>query len=390
MTLGPYFAIVTGMSLWRWGLFVVALIFGPNAHAYLQYSLRYNQQSCTGCHFSPAGGGPKTLNGKLFGANNLKFNPVLAQKYLSADFRVLYYLSQETGASKGGMGVMSGAVAGHAALDEDERAVLVLEHNVGGFSAAPYRDTYAMFRPRSKWLNSVAAGRFRAPFGIVTDEHRTYTRLQTNTEWYSFETGALLSGDPAYSFHYDLAVVNGTHSPGSSLGTGQGNHWGSILNLRFLRTPYLAGASGSYFRTSGTSRSRAASAYGGYTWRRWAVLGEFVRAEGFNSNLARGFVSNPSYAETVTRSVSCGWMGWLEYEVNPRFVGIYKFDLLTPDRDFPADQYERHGLGFRWNVAPFVWVWARAEKARATHPAEKQGTGLGRMDAAYAILQVTL
>lgn len=379
------------MLLRLWGLIALVLPC-PQALAHIQYALKYNQHSCAVCHFSPAGGGPKTRAGKLFGAHNLAINPIFANPYVSADFRALYYWPQETGASKDGMGIMSGSVAGHASLDEKERVVLVLEHNIAGFSAAPYRDTYALFRIPRRWAESLMVGRFRVPFGIVTDEHRTYTRVQTQTEWYSFETGAMLSGNPTRHLHYDWAVVNGTHSTGSSMAAGQAGHWGTVLNLRYLRAPYLAGASGSYFNSGagGRTRSRAGSAYGAFIWNRWTLLGEFVRAEGFNSNLARGFVSNPLYGETLANAVSHGVFALLEYEFTERLYGIYKFDLLTPDRDFPADQFERHGLGFRWNLAPFVWLQARIEKARASHPSERRGTGTGRLDAAFAILQITL
>src|SRR5882672_1001588 len=102
------------MSVKGWILFFgffCARVFG-----YEQYAARYNINSCTACHISPTGGGPRNVDGKLFGAHNYQANPLLIQPFVSGDFRALYYYPQRPGESKGGMGVMSGSIAGHVHL----------------------------------------------------------------------------------------------------------------------------------------------------------------------------------------------------------------------------------------------------------------------------------
>src|SRR5665213_3386586 len=172
-----------------WIFFAIIFFSGLNAAAYPEYSARYNINSCTACHISPVGGGPRTINGKLFGARGYAINKALMQDFVSADFRALFYYPERANETKSGMGIMSGSVAGHVALDEEQKIHLVIEQNIAGFQQANMRDTYALYKfsPDGKpaWFESLMVGRFREPFGIVTDEHRTYTRQATGTEWYA-------------------------------------------------------------------------------------------------------------------------------------------------------------------------------------------------------------
>lgn len=386
-------------------LLFVFLLNTTQAHAYPQYALRYNQNRCTACHWSPAGGGPKNVNGKLFAARGYHINPLLVQDYVSADFRVLYYLPQRHTDAKGGAGVMSASVAGHVALDEEERTHLVIDHNFGGFQAgsANFRDTYALFRlapndgaPHA--FDSLMVGRFRTPFGIATDEHRTYTRIASATEWFSFETGAMLSGTPTRNLHYDLAAVNGEKSPGSSIGNGQAERWGSVLNLRYMIGPVFVGASGSYHEHKERRESRSAgSLYSIISVSRMtddrvplSIRLEHVRAQNWGQRLGQGLISDQNYVSTLQRSQAHAWLGWLDWTFSERLSATYKFEWLTPDRDFPSDYYLRHGLGLEYRVAPATRVMVRHEFAKATHPSEFGSTAMGGEDATYGVLIISL
>jgi hypothetical protein len=372
------------------------------AFAYPEYAVRYNMISCNACHVSPTGGGPRNINGKLFGAYGYKMNPFLIQKYVSADFRALFYYPQRPSPSRDGMGVMSGSIAGHVAVDEAERIELVFEHNLAGFSAGNYRDTYALFRfvdeGKRGWLDSILVGRFRAPFGIVTDEHRTYTRLQTGSRWFDFDTGIMASGSPSDQFHYDLALVNGEKEIGNSLNAGQADRFGGLIHLRWMPGALLFGVSGNYYdQHSPTPSPKAVSLYSIFSLGRWtddripAVLHvEYTRARGWNSLLAQGFTNDSSYADSIRYSGSEGWLVLAEYYLTRHFVLIYKYDFLKPDQDFPADFYDRHGIGFRWYIGPNTSVQARTEFARATQPSESGSTAIGGQSATFGILQIEL
>lgn len=371
--------------------------------AYPEYAVRYNMISCTSCHVSPVGGGPRNVEGKLFGAHGYKINPILVQNYLSADLRGLYYYPQRPGPAKSGMGVMQGSVAGHVWLDEEQTIRLVLEHNIAGFSQAQYRDTYALIRlsERKKlysWFDTLIVGRFRSPFGIVTDEHRTYVRVQTATEFYTFQTGAMLSGNPSSQWHYDLAVVSGENSTGQSLQQGQAERMGSVLNIRWMPGSIMFGASGSYNEHDPIGEStKAVSLYSILSIGRWTndripvfVHVEHSRAKNWNNNLGRGFANSTDYVTSIAQSESHGWLALVEWALTNRLNLIYKYDLLQPDRDYPADLYERHGLGVRWVFGPNAIVQLRTEFARATHPSENASTAIGGQNATFAILQLSL
>jgi len=373
------------------------------AAAYPEYAVRYNMVSCTACHVSPVGGGPRNQNGKLFGAHGYKINPVLVQDYVSADLRALYYYPQRPGTSKGGMGVMQGSVAGHVDLDEEKRIKLVLEHNIAGFAAAQFRDTYALFRLSEKttvpsWLDTLLVGRFREPFGIITDEHRTYTRVATATEFYTFETGVLLSGTPSYQFHYDVALVSGEDSAGQTVSTGQAERFGGVVNLRWMPGPVMFGASGSYYEHEMRSEStKAVSVYGILSIGRWTndripvfVHVEHTEAWGLDSRLGQGFANDPNYVAALGLSESLGWLTLVEWAITPRFNLIYKYDRLQPNASYVADYYDRHGFGFRWDIGPNVIVQFRSEFANATHPSEADSSAIAAQDATFAILQLSL
>jgi hypothetical protein len=383
------------------GLILILGMVPALAWAYPQYAVRYGIPRCTACHYSPAGGGPRNVSGKLFGAHDFKINPFLVQDYVSADFRTLAYYPQRAGSAKGGMGVMSGSIAGHIGLDAKGEFNLVIEHNIAGFAQAPWRDTYALIDlqsggDRPRWFDSILIGRFRPPFGIVSDEHRTYTRIQSATEWYTFETGAMLSGTPSSSWHYDLALVNSETSSGQSLSTQAAERWGGFANVRYMPGAAWFGVSESYHDHSPARESRRAlSIYSVLSLSRWtknripvSVRLEHVEAKNWGSHLGQGFASDSNYVQSLSTSQSQGWLAWFEYEISDRLWLVYKYDRLTPDRDFPADYYERHGVGFRWALAANVLLQVRSEFARATPPSEAHSTTEGGQDASFAILRL--
>ncbi len=338
----------------------------------------------------------------MFGAHGFKINPLLAQDYVGADFRALFYYPEKAGSSKDGAGIMSGSVFGHVAVDEAQRIHLVLEHNIAGFSAGPYRDTYALFQfhnrdERPHWFESLLVGRFRTPFGIVTDEHRTYTRIQTQTEWFSFDTGAMLSGQPSEDLHYDLALVNGDRHSGANLNNGNAERFGATLNLRYMLGPIMLGTSLSHYDRRPSKESRQAlSLYAVASLARWtddnlplSIKVETVRARNWNDHLGQGFAADQSYVSSIRTAESSTWLAWLEYAFTSKFILLYKYDFLRPDRDYPADIYDRHGLGIRWYIGPNTVIQARTELARATHPTEAARHSEAAQNASFGFLQVT-
>tara|TARA_B100001248_G_scaffold259792_1_gene246541 strand:+ start:3960 stop:5162 length:1203 start_codon:yes stop_codon:yes gene_type:complete len=379
----------------------LTLVLAEASWARPQYATRHRINNCMACHYQPTGGGPKNPDGKRYQSRWLKINPLLIQDYVSADFRTLFYRPEKQKTAAGGSGVMAGSVAGHASLDDKQQVHLVIEHNVAGFSSGQLRDTYAQYRlgnfGQAKNLDTIMAGRFRVPFGMVSDEHRTYTDIQSGSQWFTFETGMMFSGNPSYKLHWDFAAINGLNNTGQSLRDGGSELWGSVINLRWMPSFFFVGASGRLNDTEEDYPSYALALYtqisvDGITQGRLplALSIEGVRARGFNSNLARGYVSSNTYAQSLERSTSEGLLTRIEYTLNPYWVLVYKFDRLLPDQDYPSDYYERHGFGFRWHFAPASQIIFRNEWATATHPSESAKTGTLAQDATFLILEVSI
>lgn len=373
----------------------LSLLVSVNAHALPEYSARYNILSCTACHYSPSGGGPRNLQGKLFAAHGYKMNEALVQDYVSADLRALYYYPQRVTSSKGGLAIMSGALFAHIPLDPERKINFVVGANLAGFSQMPLAETYALYNIGAN--HSLLVGRFHPPFGIMTDEHRTYVRVQTATDWNSFETGMMFSGNwVARGLHYDLAAVSGEKSLGNSLPQAEAVRWGGIFNARTLHGPALLGVSASHHRRDPRSDSRSAwSVYVVMSLARWTndrvpvtVQLEHVEAANWGAALGRGFAADTNYVKALDGARSEGWLAMLLWRFATDLDLIYKFDSLVPDREYRADQYNRHGLGLRWFAGPAVIAQLRYELAQATPPSEDGSTAWGGQDAAFAILQM--
>ncbi len=377
--------------------------FSFRAHAFPEYAVRYNTMNCTACHVNPSGGGPRTVDGKLFAAHGFKINPFLVQDYASADFRAIDYFPQRPTAANGGAAIMSGSVAGNIPVDADGRIHLVLDENIAGLSQAPTRSAYALFElaphnGQAHLADDLIVGRIRPAFGIVTDEHRTYTRVQTGTQWYEFDTGAQLSGTPTSQLHYDMALVNGANNMGTSFVQGGAEQLGGFFNVRYMPTWVMVGASAQYFKPTTTLASREA-----YAFYSVASLGratndripidvklEYDAARNWDDNLGNGFANSSTYVTELGTARSQGTMVWVDYNVNQRLTLIYKYDWLMPDVTHSGDIYDRHGIGFRWFIGPGVDIQMRTEFARATNSSEVDSIGEGGQNATYAILQIEI
>lgn len=410
-----------GPDIWSVPSLILLLIFllkwsyfGPEAQARPEYVMRYGFTRCTSCHVSPGGGGPRNSMGKAFGLRGYKQGPFSSQDLWSVDVRSIYYSNPDApNTAKGGAGVMAGIVSANlpvTAEDEEEsKAKLraVLSHNVGGFRGGSPREVYLRWELKDDSEAGVSPqyvvlGRFLPPFGLMTDEHRTYTKLQTQNTWnQDLDMGALVSGNPLDSIHYDLAVMNGQKTAGAAFGDGNAATWGGLINMRWLKpgVPVAIGLSGIHYeKVKDQDSPSASSAYVMVNLENlisekikavWMV--EYVIAQGFNSNSSMSyFFTDTSYAETVKNSESRGIYSLLDWQYSERLSWLYKFDHLVVDRRFPADGYTRHGFGFKYYLGPNLFSQVRVERAQAGHPNEKNGTGMGATNAVWAYLQLSI
>lgn len=382
------------------GIFGFYLFVTSIAQARPEYAVRYNNNQCTSCHYTPTGGGPRNINGKLFQSRWFSGDPFSIQDYVSADFRTLLFFPEKLDATRSGVGIMSASVAAHVPLTEQKNIYLVVDQNIAGFLGANLRDTYLLYQFAKltdyKWLESLLVGRFRVPFGIVTEEHRTYTRIQTGSQWFTFDTGLMLSGTPTVKLHYDFALVNGQNNSGQSLNNGQAKHWGTVLNIRYMPSFFWLGFSGRLNKNPEDFNTYAWSLYSAISLERItmdripATLKiEYAQAKGFSESLAKGLVSDPNYAQSLKTSLSEGILVQVDWNISNKWTITYKYDLLKPDIQYPSDIYDRHGFGFRWEISAYTDLLFRSEIGRASQPSEILKTGLLAQDANFLLMEAS-
>ena len=381
-----------------------------SAMARPEYALRVGNNRCTSCHYSPAGGGPRNLEGKYFGANGKPLTPFSAQGYAGADIKMLYYGPEKHTESRGGMGVIAINLYASLPLTVQEASAaeyrIVAEHNLGGYGGGGPRQLYLRYQSADAPLGTswrpqhFVLGRLIVPFGLMTDEHRTYVRLQTGTPWNTgFDMGAMISANPYESLHYDLAFLNGQKNNGQAPAADQATLWGSVGNLRWMpqARPFLLGTSASYYEAEiHKDPPVALSAYGVLSFHRLtnnkfpaSLLFEYAHADNWNNaTLTNQMVTSTTYATALAETSSEGVLAQLNWDYSSAWTYTYKYDRFVPDVQFNSDNYQRHGLGVRHNFLPNGWFMVRFEKAVATATSEKNGSKMGSLDAVFAILSL--
>ena len=378
-----------------------------------EYAARSNAVSCTGCHFSPLGSGPRNITGKNYGMRNFQMWKIpAAQPYTSIDLRpIVQYMSNDAGTVKGaGLMTITGSV--HAPInftqEGENRTQMVVSHNFAPGAYGGLREAYALydFYPGELlgWFKFLTVGRFVAPYGLMTDEHRTYTRLQTNTgqgQAGSFHTGVALSGDPFFNMHYDLAFTNGFNQGGQSRPTDDSSPTAEFANLRlkFPQFPSYVGFSYANTEKKAIPSSWAACAYGviAAPTLRTALLFESSHARGFNdaTNINSGwlqtyfFAGQTAWYGEVQRSQSMANTAQINFELLPTFTLLYKYEEYIPDVDFHGYYFQRHGVGFRYDMDAGTYLNVRYETMSAgKEGVESAGQVLAVGNALYAFMHI--
>jgi hypothetical protein len=389
-------------------LFFLTLFFCPHkSQARPEYAVRMAANRCTMCHVSPGGGGLRNLTGKAFGSRGFTPGPYSSQDLITVDARALYYLPENTSpAARSGMAWMAGIVGGNIPLtspDDPKELRLVFAHNIGGIIAGG-REFYMRWQrhgddSESSTPQHILIGRFHAPFGILSEEHRTYTRIQTQTTWNQFEMGAMASGQMREVWHYDLAAVNGENTAGTALTPDQALTWGGVANLRYtpMTLPFILGISASHHnRVAGQESANAGVLYGLLSLERMTdsrfpgtFIFEYARAKEMNANLEVGFIdTSTTYDETIANSQSEGLLAQFNYELNDLSTLILRYDQLLLDVRYPSDAFRRYGVGIRKYVHANTLLSARYDFSEAGHPSQRNTTAKSSVDAFYLVLQI--
>ncbi len=362
-----------------------------------QYAVRRKLVNCMSCHFNPAGGGPRNIFGKSVAFRSHKPGVFSKQDLVSVDYRaVSINTAKAKNENPNGEGIMTSTVSGAVPVvqnDDGSDIHAIATYDFGGF-APKARETYARFTGTSEGVLTV--GRFNIPFGLVTDEHRTYIRKMTKTDLNMFEMGMMYSDTPVGGLHYDLAVVNGYQNAGGL--PDAGNNYGVVANIRtnFNSSPVMLGLSGLYNKgqinpTTGQIRENdpwALSVYGGFSLEK-LVPGSFVAEVSYAHNFNRpeynpnlGYfinaVESPTYYAEVQDKHAVGLMSRIDINFTQKWTLFYKVDAFAPDQEHMKDIFLLNSLGMRHWYSSNVDIDFRYEHAEIRREGlEDTGTRAG-------------
>lgn len=365
--------------------------------------------NCTMCHLNPWGGGPKTVYGKFYGSRGYDPGKFSNQETFAASLRGIAYYPNTPSQTANGFALMEASASANVVAIESKPGTAEVRA-VGTYNASPLgpgpREVYVrVMAPQPKLLPIYfTVGRFNAPFGLMTDEHRTYTRMQTNTTINDFFTGGAMSGNLFPEVSFDLALVNDLQGSGNF--TTHDVSYATIGNLRWISgdLPLLLGISQNFQYSQMRPEPYATSFYGVLSVDRWtggkvpaSFLMEAVTARNFNNPQNNGQVggffipsSDATYQTALAPTQSLGIYSMLRYDLTQHFTFFYKFDSLTLDTTYAGDVFLRNGLGFEITLNSNTYINVRFEKAYVSRPEIATSGALAAQDDVFAMMRFWL
>ena len=288
------------------------------------------------------------------------------------------------------MSLMAGASLPITSEGSKPETRLVASYHLGSQGSSGVQNAFLLFRFREPAttgvVQDVVFGRFHAPFGLATDEHRTYVRIQNKSAVFDFQQGLMVSGSLLDWWHHDLiftvALPGGTGGFSSNSAATPGNiNTGMGINLRATPPGWPLYLGSSYLRHQSALLSKspqALSVFAGISLNK--VLGgkvpgyflfEAEWADGWNGNTApadnslhlSNFVNLSTLTTYFAGSQSLGLYSLLGWDFASTWSAFYKFDLLALDRRYFGDAFYRHGVGVKHYFAGHLSASIRYELA---------------------------
>ncbi len=370
-----------------------------------EYAARLGYLNCTACHVSSTGGGPRTVDGKMWGGRG--GNPtswVSKQDLFSVDFRSIgLFPSNPKTAAASEVALMAVTPQANVKITDlkdggvETHLVTGVQLGLLGFGGVVPRESYVLARLKdpsdSALVKDIVFGRFIVPYGVMTDEHRSYTRAQNRTGMYDFEMGALVSGDLLPYLHHDLGVTTGFQNGGNFVANDQTYELFANLRATLPGLPFHVGTSWSQHHSDNAAYDPfSASLYTGWSLDRLshgllrgALLFEYEVAHGWNDparnsiNLGKFFASSV-YQAAVKDSYSAGAYGLADIVLTDKWSLFYKYDRLAFDLRYPGDAFNRHGIGAKYYFNPYMSLSGRYEISSSGRDDLNTGTANTRND----------
>ncbi|HCM39164.1 MAG: hypothetical protein A2070_07465 [Bdellovibrionales bacterium GWC1_52_8] len=375
------------------------------SYARPEYALQ-EKLNCAACHVTAWGGGPRTTYGKVYGSHENKISKMSESDLYYGDLRMIAYRPTHPSKTQSGFALMTAAPTANlpvyqGAANSEMRLVYTLNSSPLGGTYA--REAYLSWQAQTAGADVPARltlGRFYLPFGILTDEHRAYTRMQSRMPLENYEMGAALSANLSTDLHFDLALVNDLESGGTF--SNRNVTWGGVLNFRANPStlPFFIGLSGSYGHVLNTPEPYAISSHAGISLDRITgskLSGSLLleRVDAWNQPQDRSGSIHPSLNtffqlnSSPRGQHSVGYFSQAKFNMSNRWVLLYRFDYLKPDSQLPENTFARHGIGFEIFLPGNLIIDLRAEKAVvASKPAGPDGEEpLGAQNALLAMIR---
>jgi len=322
----------------RAGLILVVLAaLGHAAHAYPQYQLS-RDQTCTGCHVSPAGGGLLVENGFAVAESNTSFGG--SSNFLHGAVEPPSWLQLGGDARLAAGSVDNGAMGGAAYPMQAEiyaaagaRGITV---NVTGGLRSPQdggsalhvlwsREHYLMWRqdPSSPFGMYVRAGRFMPVYGLRLAEHAIYTERYGGLPLFGEAYGAAVEYVAA---GFELHATGFVHDP---IATAVEHGDGGAVYVEARLGPHAAvGAEAKY-----STRTEQTSTYGGLTGKLYLEGADLLfqaEAEIIHNALTATSANQLAGYLLASRPLADGWLldvGVGHFTQDTAVAGLYRDSL---------------------------------------------------------------
>jgi hypothetical protein len=162
------------VNLQHYIIILLVSLISTRVFAKPEYAVKQNM-SCTTCHVSPWGGGPRTIYGKVYGSRDMGLGKYSNQDLFYASLRAIAYYPNTPSQTSNGLALMEAAPAINAVvIDGNQKNPEI--RMVGSYNFAPLgtgaEQIYArvMFSKEDGDPTYVTIGRFNPPFGEITSQ----------------------------------------------------------------------------------------------------------------------------------------------------------------------------------------------------------------------------
>ena len=367
-------------------LLLFSLVGMESAYARPEYALKHGLPQCTACHVSPFGGGIRNVDGKYYGHHGLNQSALPVQEMFALDLRAIAIYPNEPAKKGNGVALMAAIPYANLPITKNEAGLTnsraVLGYGLGGF-ATGLREAYVLFdtapAENQGYLKHILVGNFNLPFGLQTDEHRTFVRQVSATTLNKYEFGLGIAGEPLSILHYDFTFTNGFQTAGAPNSTDLPYALSGNLRLTPGRLPFFLGLSGMIHRKIQLPYNPyAAAVYTGISFDRLtrgrlkgSLSGEAMAARGWSNTVLNSYISSyiPAsqsvWQNAVAQAKSLAFLIQASVDLSPRFSLRYKFDEYVPARPFVGDAFIRHSFGFRYFVNSNMQLMVMREESKA-------------------------